>query len=261
MVVKDLFFRTSANGFDVDKMQVSPLVKRRWRGKCKEGAKPSYERYIRMLQDLVGFKEGIRILDVGCGVGAEAIELSHLGAKCVGIDGDMHRILLLNQVANDFSLDVNGIYSDACNLPFDNETFDTVMSLEFFEHVTDLDAAMKEQIRVLRRGGRLVIEQGNLATPAAVFGLFILYFLKTRGRHGGLRWLFTKGKVIKDPYGSNCAQRDEDIHSRRWWRQKISQYSELDLVEFTSSLARLGAKCYRIQEPIRGNIIIVAIKR
>lgn len=58
-------------------------------------------------------------------------------------------------------LNVKGVYGDACDLPFENETFDVVMSYEFFEHVTDVNLAMKEQIRVLRSDGILVIAQAN----------------------------------------------------------------------------------------------------
>lgn len=261
-MAKDLFFVTKAKEFDIDKMELPPLVKTRWKGKCERGNRPDrYEKYIQMLLDLVAFREGIKILDVGCGVGAEVIELSCLGANCVGLDADKDRIRLINQVRDDFGLNVTGVYGDACHLPFDDETFDVVMSFEFFEHVADLDAAMKEQIRVLRRGGRLIIEQGNLLNPFGLFDLLVKYPRRTHGKYGGIKWLFTKGKVRENIYGTGCAEKDEDIHTRSWWRKIMKQYSDLETVEFTSNLVKLRRRFFRALEPILGNILIVATKR
>jgi SAM-dependent methyltransferase len=42
-------------------------------------------------------------------------------------------------------------------LPFANESFDTVLSTEVWEHVEDVGAAARETMRVLRPGGRLII--------------------------------------------------------------------------------------------------------
>lgn len=73
----DLFFVTRAKGFDIDRMELPPLVKTKWKKKCGKASQPeAYKRYIEMLLDLIGFRQGIKILDVGCGVGAEIIELS-----------------------------------------------------------------------------------------------------------------------------------------------------------------------------------------
>lgn len=257
----DLFFNTRAKDLDIDKMELPPLIKTKWKNKCKRANQPEeYKRYIQMLLDLIGFREGIKILDVGCGVGAEIIELSCLGANCVGLDADKDRIRLINQVRDDFGLNVTGVYDDACHLPFDNETFDVVMSFEFFEHVADLDAAMKEQVRVLRRGGRLVVEQSNLLNPFSLFDLLIKYPRRSGGKHGGIRWLFTKGKVRENLYGTECAERDEDIHTRWWWWRKMRQYSDLEIVEFTSNLVKSRGRFFRALEPVLGNILIVATK-
>ena len=114
---------------------------------------------------------------------------------------------------------------------------------------------------MLRKGGRLVIHQGNLLEPILLFDLLVKYPCRTGGKHGGIRWLLTKGKVRENLYGTGCAQKDEDVHTRWWWRTKMRQYSDLEIVEFTGSLAKLRSRFFRVLEPILGSILIVASKR
>jgi SAM-dependent methyltransferase len=259
----DLFFVTKVKGFDINTMELPPLVKIRWKEKCDRASQlGTYERYIQMLLDLIGFREGIKVLDVGCGVGAEIIELSYLGANCFGLDADKDRIRLINHIRDEFGLSATGVHGDACYLPFNDEAFDVVMSFEFFEHVRDLDAAMKEQIRVLKRGGRLVIEQGNLLNPFTVFDLIVRYPRRTYGRHGGIKWLFNRGKVVDNLYGTGCAEKDEDVHTRLWWNRKMKQYSSvLEVNGAASSSAQMRGKLFRLLELVLGNILIVATRR
>lgn len=212
----DLFFVKKAKDFDIDKMEFHPLTKTRWREKCEGAAEPDrYKRYIQMLLDITGFKKGIKILDVGCGVGAEVLELSYLGANCIGLDTNKDYIRLIKSVQDDSGLkNLIVIHGNGCNLPFDDETFDVVMSIEFFEHVADVDFAMREQIRVLKCGGRLLIEQANFLNPFTLSNLLVKYPLRTHGRNGGIKWLFTKGKVIRNYGGLGWDGKDEDVHSR-----------------------------------------------
>jgi SAM-dependent methyltransferase len=49
------------------------------------------------------------------------------------------------------------VVGSAESLPFENESFDVVLSTQVFEHLVDPAAAMKEAVRVLKRGGRLIL--------------------------------------------------------------------------------------------------------
>ena len=260
----DLFFITKAKHFDINnENRIAPLIKNKWRQKVERAtAKPAkYRRYIKLLLDLIGFKPGYQILDVGCGVGAEVIELAYLGANCVGLDAAEDAIRLINKVRDKFGLNVETTCCDACNLPFNNGVFDVVMSMEFFEHVSDPDLALKEQIRVLKNGGRLIIEQANLLNPFSLFNLLVKYPVRTKGKYGGTKWLFTKGKVRKNIYGTGWAGKDEDIHTRLWWRMKIRNYPELKTNEFTSLMVKKRDSFFKLLEPFMGNILIIATKR
>ncbi len=47
-------------------------------------------------------------------------------------------------------------HEDACNLSFENECFDIIISNDVFEHVSDIHEAIKETYRVLKRNGTLI---------------------------------------------------------------------------------------------------------
>lgn len=130
MKTNELFFVRKAKEFNIDKMDVHPLIKKRWNEGCERAMKnpEGYRKDIEMLSDIIGFKEGIKVLDVGCGVGRHVIELSNIGAHCIGLDAAEDAIKVVEQIRNDFGLNMKRVYGDACDLPFDDETFDVVMS-------------------------------------------------------------------------------------------------------------------------------------
>lgn len=78
--------------------------------------------------------------------------LSLFGDKddIVGVDIDKNRL----EITKKFE---KVIYAGAEDLPFENETFDSVVALEVIEHVKKREHALCEMIRVLKRGGTLII--------------------------------------------------------------------------------------------------------
>lgn len=114
---------------------------------------------------------------------------------------------------------------------------------------------------MLRSGGRLVIEQANFLNPFVLFDLLVKYPRRTHCEYGGIKWLFTKGKVKENIYGTGWAGKDEDVHTRLWWRMKMKRYSNLEIKEFTSYMVKKRGTYFRILEPSLGNILIIAKKR
>ena len=100
---------------------------------------------------------GMKILDIGCGTGNLSLELAKLGAEVTGVDISEAMLVKAREKAKKENLDIEFYCADVHNLPFDDETFDAVVSLSALEFVPDLSEALKEAYRVLKPGGRLVI--------------------------------------------------------------------------------------------------------
>lgn len=98
-----------------------------------------------------------RVLDYGCGTGGF---LERLGGRCAerwGVDVDTDRVA----VSPGAKVQFRRIEPDG-PLPFDEESFDTVILMEVIEHVADERRVMQEAARVLKPRGRLL-----LTTPHA----------------------------------------------------------------------------------------------
>lgn len=96
------------------------------------------------------------VLEVGCGRGGKIGFLS-TPTKRYGIDYSKRAI----QEAQQTFPNVTFFVADACVLPFSDESFDTVFSLEVIEHIKNYDDMLWECHRVLKPGGHLFIQTPN----------------------------------------------------------------------------------------------------
>jgi SAM-dependent methyltransferase len=92
-----------------------------------------------------------RILDVGCGTGANLLMLSQYG-DAEGVDVSEDALAFCHERGLD------GVKLGAAEaLPYDDGTFDLVTALDVVEHLDDDLAGLREMRRVLRPGGRVLI--------------------------------------------------------------------------------------------------------
>jgi arsenite methyltransferase len=122
------------------------------------------------LLDEVSLRGDERILDIGCGRGAVLLMAAArlTTGRAVGIDiwnrgdqsGNAEEATQRNAVAEGVAQRVELHTGDMTSLPFDNDSFDVVLSSLAIHNVkgrTARDKALEEAMRVLRPGGRLVI--------------------------------------------------------------------------------------------------------
>lgn len=103
-------------------------------------------------QKLAGTSKDNLILEVCCGTGVVGKSLFCQGSKIAGLDISL---AMLEKARNKLQFCVNG---NAQQLPFLDEIFDIVVCRQAF-HFLDTKQVIKEMLRVLKRGGKIIISQ------------------------------------------------------------------------------------------------------
>ena len=114
----------------------------------------SENRRLETLVRLLDIGQGQRLLDIGCGSGWLADRCQRQGAVVNGMD-----IALLGVAAARRRFPGVGAYEvgDIYYLPFADGSFDGVILSEVVEHLEDIDGALAEVVRVLAKGGKLLV--------------------------------------------------------------------------------------------------------
>ena len=97
---------------------------------------------------------GLRVLEIGCGLGTDGAQFAQAGADYTGIDLTDAAIELARKRFELSNLPGSFRTDDAERLSFSDETFDLVYSHGVLHHTPDIEAAIREIHRVLRPGGR-----------------------------------------------------------------------------------------------------------
>lgn len=109
---------------------------------------------------------GATILDLGCAQGILSYYLREKGGKWWSADHDLENLTTAREV-----LDGHLLQIEPGPLPFKDESFDQVVSLDYLEHLEDDDHCLEEIHRILKKGGELL-----MATPRTG-RIYILYWL------------------------------------------------------------------------------------
>lgn len=124
----------------------------------------------RELIELAAFTSDMRILDVGCGIGGSTRRLSQeTGCHVTGIDLSTEYIDVAERLTTLMNMQERVAFQacSALELPFADNSFDGVWSLQMNMNVEDKLAWLQETCRVLKPGGRAVLYEvcGNKNTP------------------------------------------------------------------------------------------------
>jgi ubiquinone biosynthesis O-methyltransferase len=145
---------------------LGPEVYARWRASAIGATTERLEG--RLIIELVGDVSGCKVLDIGCGDGEFAVELTKRGAVVTGIDSSPAMIEAAKGRAMQHGANIAFRVATAGQLPFPDESFDVVTAITILCFVEDASPVFREIARVLRPGGRLVIgELGKWSTWAA----------------------------------------------------------------------------------------------
>jgi SAM-dependent methyltransferase len=100
---------------------------------------------------------GLRVLEIGCGLGTDGAQFARAGADYTGVDLTDAAIELAQRRFELFGLKGEFRVADAENLEFPDESFDVVYSHGVLHHTPDINAAVQEIHRVLKPRGRAIV--------------------------------------------------------------------------------------------------------
>ena len=101
-----------------------------------------------------GNARGLKVLEIGCGLGTDGAQFAEAGADYTGVDLTEASVALARKRFALFNLSGTFKVADAENLNFESEIFDLVYSHGVLHHTPDTRQAIAEVHRVLRPGGR-----------------------------------------------------------------------------------------------------------
>lgn len=187
--------------------------------------------------------DGERVLDIGCGWGRIPIGLIKRFPKLEisGIDISEEAILrapaVIEKETGVSNIDVQ--VGSAEELPFDDCTFDSVVSTRVFQYISDSQKAMREIWRVLKPHGRVTVSVPNKLNPIRYFSYHTqLLTSKTLSRwmsDAGLKVLSTGTIVFCPP---NVLRFSEDS----WWVAVDRKLSKIPVIGMLGGLAWASAE-------------------
>jgi ubiquinone/menaquinone biosynthesis C-methylase UbiE len=107
--------------------------------------------------DVAGVTGDDVVLDVACGTGNATIPAARTGATVTGIDLTPSLLDAGKAAAKEAGVEIEWIEGDAQQLPFDDDSFDVVLSVFGCMFAPDHRKTAEELARVLKPGGRLVV--------------------------------------------------------------------------------------------------------
>ena len=117
---------------------------------------PIHQRLLKAYYVAIDFLDS-DLLEVGCGEGRGIELLKHMTNSYTAVDKIAD---VVNGLSKKYA-DVNFIRANIPPLPFEDNTFDMVISFQVIEHIQNDELFLKEIHRVLRPGGKALISTPN----------------------------------------------------------------------------------------------------
>jgi demethylmenaquinone methyltransferase / 2-methoxy-6-polyprenyl-1,4-benzoquinol methylase len=123
---------------------------------------------------------GARLLDIGAGTGDLVFEAKKAQPRIFAAAADFTIPMMkvgMRREKNELSKSsrISWISADALDLPYEDASFDSIVSGFLLRNVTDIKRAIQEQVRVLRPGGSLVALDTTRPPHSVLTPFFKLY--------------------------------------------------------------------------------------
>lgn len=183
-------------------------------------------------------KEEDKILDVGCGIGIESVFLAKKGRKVWAVDKDLEPLKIAKEYSQKEKTKINFKKADATKLPFKDEKFDMVFSIAMLHFLPQkkFEKAISEQIRVLKKGGILIIDVPYKYSIHTIYKKIMI-------------------KLGKWPWGK------EKEFSRREIKRILNKYNLKLLKEYSWGLDRISKILFNFHETRFGKYMPPVIRK
>lgn len=140
---------------------------------------------------------GASVLDVGCGGGFLSNDLARAGFQVTGVDLSPESLKIAE--AYDETHSVKYEVADAFNLPYPDESFDSVTAMDFLEHIDDPEKVIREFSRVLKPHGLFFFHTFNRNPVSWLVVIKLLeWFVKNTPKNMHVINLFIKPKELEN---------------------------------------------------------------
>lgn len=155
---------------------------------AEPGTKEYFDKHDKIRRDLEFFSyelyrfdnyDNKKVLDIGCGNGWVVCEYAKRKANVIGVDLTKKAMELTSRRLDFLGLEANLAEADAENLPFLDNSFDLVTSIGVLHHTPDIQKAIGEIYRVLKKDREciIVVYYKNILLNKLMFP-FLILFLK-----------------------------------------------------------------------------------
>ena len=165
--------------------------------------------------DLLQLKGNERVIEISAGTGKDSeLILKRLNNNgeliCVDISPDM--LFYAKQKMNKFENYSDAISASACNLPFEDNSFDALYCFAGVGHFPSIEKGLKEMARVVKPGGKVVFCEKNVPEwlKNTTYGKILinnnpmfaynapLNLIPTEARNVGIRWIIGNVHYVVD---------------------------------------------------------------
>ena len=108
-----------------------------------------------LVVERAGVEPGMDVLDVACGTGNASVPAAKAGARVTGLDFAPALLEIARERASDAMVEIDFVEGDAQELPFEDASFDRVLSTFGHMFAPDHARTAAEMKRVLRPGGTI----------------------------------------------------------------------------------------------------------
>lgn len=171
-------------------------------------------------------RAGERVLDVACGAGNTTLAAARRRGVCTGSDFVPALLEHAEQRAQAEGLEIEWVEADAHQLPFDDESFDVVLSTFGVMFAADQQQAADELLRVLRPGGKLGLANWTPASAIGdIFRLNARFLEPPAGVRPPIEW--GSGPRLRELFGDRVSSLRVTDHV---WRTRFASFDDwLDL--------------------------------